>query len=124
MISGPGCNDNSPSVVPVRGKVLLDGEPLTSGSVLTTPAAGRGARGAIESDGTFELSTYGNGDGALPGTHMAAVVARAPSAGNGPEAPPGKLLTPKKYADALTSNLTIEVTADGDNAPVLELHSK
>jgi len=119
-----GCGGDQPETVPVTGKVLLDGQPLTKGTVITTPDAGKGATGAIQPDGTFELSTYGDEDGALVGTHRAAVVAREPSTATGPEAPPGKLLLPQKYTDGMTSGLTIEVTADGDNPTVLELSSK
>jgi hypothetical protein len=116
-----GCGSKSVSVVPVKGKVLLGGQPLQTGSVSTTPPAGRGSRGSIEADGSFELSTFGDHDGALPGTHAVAVIAREPSIGSGPEATPGRLLVPKRYTDPTTSDLSIEVKADGDNHPVLEL---
>ena len=118
------CGKSTPDVAPVTGKVLLDGKPLTTGRVLTRPKAGRGSNGVIQSDGTFELSTYGDGDGAVIGTHDVAVVAYEEGAGGGPESATGKLLVPERYTQAATSELTINVTADGENSPVLELSSE
>ncbi|MBA3485419.1 MAG: carboxypeptidase regulatory-like domain-containing protein [Pirellulales bacterium] len=120
LICCTGCGSETPPMAPVKGKVLLDGQPLMSGRVSTVPAAGRGSNGTIQSDGTFELSTYGDGDGALIGLHTVSVVARAPGTG-GPEGQRGKLLVPERYTSDLSSELTIEVKADEENAPVLEL---
>jgi hypothetical protein len=110
-------------MAPVKGKVLLDGQPLTSGRVSTVPKVGRGANGAIKSDGSFELTTESPGDGAVIGTHSVTVTAYAPGPG-GPEGGRGKLLAPQKYTDDLTSGLTIEVKPDQENNPVLELSSQ
>jgi hypothetical protein len=110
-------------VAPVKGKVLLDNQPLTKGGVVTLPLAGRGAHGVIQPDGTFELSTYGKGDGASLGPHKVAVAAYEGEA-LGPEADRGKLLVPKHYTNPDSSGLMIDVTEDGPNEPVLELSSK
>jgi hypothetical protein len=118
-----GCDQSTPEVAPVKGKVLIDGQPLKKGNVITLPSAGRGARGVIASDGTFELTTYVKGDGARIGMHKVGVVAYE-GGGKGPEAELGKLLVPQRYISTGTSGLTIEVTADGPNEPVLELSSK
>ena len=118
-----GCGPATPEVVPVTGKVLLDGQPLTVGRVLTTPSAGRGSNGLIGSDGTFELSTFGQRDGALIGRHKVAVVAYEGKTG-GPEAGLGKLLVPERYTNAETSGLTIDVDANEENTVVLELSSR
>jgi hypothetical protein len=124
MLAVPGCGRSHPKVVPVKGVVKFDGKPLAGGLIATVPQAGRGAKATIESDGSFELGTYSAHDGAIPGTHNAAVVAREPSTGSGPEAPLGKLLIPAKYTDPQTSGLTIEVKAGEENDPVLDLSSK
>src|SRR5215208_2110008 len=68
-----GCSSKSP-LARVQGKVLLDGKPLATGSIVTLPEDGRGARGTI-TNGQFELSTLGNNDGALIGTHKVSVSA-------------------------------------------------
>jgi hypothetical protein len=118
-----GCGGDS-NMAPVSGKVLLDGQPLTQGWVTTLPAAGRGARGLIQPDGSFVLGTDDKSDGAVIGLHQVAVTSYAVSADQGPESGPGKLLVPEEYVSPSTSELTIDVKADGDNNPVLELTSK
>ena len=118
-----GCSESGPNLAPVKGKVLLDGQPLSSGRISTVPAAGRGANGAIQPDGTFELTTESPGDGAVVGTHAVSVVSYAPG-GEGPEGGRGELLVPERYTTDLTSGLTIEVKPGEENAPVLELTSK
>ncbi len=122
LVPCPGCGGNTPEVAPVEGKVLISGQPLTTGRIITTPAAGRGATGYIQQDGTFELSTYGEGDGALLGTHSVAVLAYEGTP-SGPEGGARKLLVPERYINDMTSGLTIEVKADEDNVPVIELTS-
>ena len=41
----------------MKGHVTLDGKPLKIGTVITIPDAGRGHRGFIQPDGSFELGT-------------------------------------------------------------------
>ena len=60
--------------VPVKGKVTYKGKPLTEGQIIFEPdAGGREAHGSIQPDGTFELTTFTKGDGAVTGTHRVAV---------------------------------------------------
>lgn len=69
-----GCN-RGPQTYPVNGTVIFeDGSPLTTGGVVFTEliaaeGGGMNARGAIDSDGTFQLTTFTDNDGALPGNH-------------------------------------------------------
>lgn len=123
MVTVAGCGGDS-NIAPVSGKVLLDGQPLPQGLVTTLPAAGRGARGVIQSDGSFKLGTLTESDGAVIGMHQVSVIAYDKPANAGPESGPGKLMIPEKYVSPATSELTIEVKADGENSPVLELKSK
>ena len=116
-----GCGSKTPAVAPVKGIVLLDDKPLTTGRVMTLPSAGRGANGLIEKDGSFKLSTFGKGDGALIGTHKVAVVAYE-NQGTGPEAT-NKSLVPEQYTNPETSGFTIDVKAGEVNAPTLKLTS-
>ena len=64
-----GCgSDMSPGdgmTVPVKGKVTYKGEPLSQGEVVFEPDGGREAYGWVQLDGTFELTTFKQGDGAL-----------------------------------------------------------
>lgn len=77
-----GCGDASPRTYPVRGKVVFaDGTPLSTGGVVLSESASDGsaavnARGAIAPDGTFELTTFNPGDGAVPGKHRVLVRAQ------------------------------------------------
>jgi hypothetical protein len=116
-----GCSKSGPAVAPVKGTVLLDGKPMTKGTVITMPAAGRGAKSPIASDGSFQLGTFTKTDGAIVGTHSAAVIAYEPPPNAGPESPYGKLLVPKKYASPESSGLTIDVPPEGKNDVVLNL---
>lgn len=118
-----GCGHKGPTVAPVKGKVLLNGQPLSTGRVITLPSGGRGATGNIRSDGTFELWTFGENDGATIGTHKVGVSAFAPKSGGGAESGNGKSLVPARFMNPETSGLTVEVKASGDNAPELKLTS-
>ena len=117
-----GCGGHQSNMAEVTGKVLVDGQPLTTGRVNTLPERGRGAQGTINSEGEFTLSSGDLGSGALVGLHHVAVVAVEESPNMGPEAP-RKSLIPMRYANAETSGLTIDVKAGEPNEVVLELTS-
>lgn len=114
-----GC-DSSPATVPVKGKVVLpDGSPAPGGMIefRTTNAEGEivNAQGKIESDGTFQLSTYGQHDGALPGKHQAILV--SPSVEEGPAAKP-VVFFPKKYLSYDTSGLEFDIQPGGSDLEI------
>jgi len=101
-----GC-DSGPTVVPVSGRVLINGKPLTGhpGFVRVMPAGFRAATGSIDpADGRFTLTTFKPADGCVTGTHPAAVIVNT-MVGN-------RLvwLIPEKYGDDTTSGLAVEVT--------------
>lgn len=108
-----GCSDGLPHRVPVSGIVLIDGEPLTRGSIQVIPKGERPAGGAIGPDGRFSLSCYERNDGVIPGTHLVTVQATK-------QLSPRETLwmTPKKYGNAGTSGLSITVTEPTDNAKI------
>ena len=99
-----GCSDGKPTRVPVAGKVLIDGKPLTMGSIQFVPEGARASGSAIGSDGHFALSCYDRGDGAIIGNHRVRVTA----AHNLSETSL-KWEAPKKYADIATSGLNVKV---------------
>lgn len=74
-----GCERPS-LLVPVTGRVLLDGKPLPSGVVQFQPASGQAASGQIAEDGSFILSRHARGDGVPPGTYRVAVISYDPTA--------------------------------------------
>ena len=105
--------------------MLYNGEPLKFGGVMFQPEAGQPARGVIQPDGTFVLTTNNSGDGATVGRNRVRVTcyeAQDPAAGASEgEASLGKLLIPKKYTDIDTSEIEIDIPRGGKNDVVIEL---
>jgi hypothetical protein len=66
-----GCG--GPEVAKVTGKVTYDGKPVTGGKIMFYPESGRMALGEIGPDGTYALTTFKPGDGALVGSHRIAI---------------------------------------------------
>ena len=67
------------------------------------------ATGIVEPDGTFEVSTYEPGDGAVPGKHRVAVTPPIQET----DGPPPKPLIHPRYASFDTSGLEIAVDKSG-----------
>ena len=108
-------------MVPVTGKVIYNGKPLEFGVVAFQPPGGQPARGDIQPDGTFTLSTYRLNDGVVLGKHKVRVAcyeSQRPGTVKAPgEQSLGKLLIPKKYTLLEQSGLTAEVH-EGENPPL------
>ena len=122
-----GCGKNQ-DVVPVHGQVLFRGKPLAYGSVMFQPAeVGELARGQIQPDGTFVLSTKKPGDGVHVGTsrvRITAYDAQRPGAAQNSgqqETALGRSAIPKKYQSFGTSELTVEVKPDMTLPVILDL---
>jgi len=67
-----GCGGSNYPTAEVKGKVLYDGKPLVGGGqILFVPLAkeGKASTGEILPDGSFSLTTYDAGDGAILGEH-------------------------------------------------------
>jgi hypothetical protein len=115
-----GCN-RGPAMAQVSGKVIYNGKPLEFGTVMFLPAGGQPARGDIQPDGTFTLSTYRLNDGAVLGKHKVRVAcyeSQRPGTVKQPgEQSLGKLLIPVKYTFFEQSGLSAEIR-DGENAPL------
>src|SRR6478672_4426663 len=82
LLALAGCG-RGPRLYPVHGKVTWENgneaRELAGGLVICESVDGKvGARGDIEKDGSFHLSTYKPGDGVLPGKHRVAVVEYSP----------------------------------------------
>src|SRR5207237_9506822 len=111
----PGALGCGPKLYPVHGRVTFpDGKPLAEGMVVfesTGAEKAVTARGDVQADGSYQLSTYKPGDGALPGKYRALVAPKTdPNAIDKPAQPPP--LDPR-YARFATSGLQFEVTAGG-----------
>ena len=66
-----GCGESNPSTAQVSGKVTLDGEPVEGALVLFIPddPANKAATASSQSDGSYTLTTFEAGDGAMPGSY-------------------------------------------------------
>ena len=135
---GCGGDPSKPKLGRVSGTVTYKGEPVTKGVVSFVPAGGPGvetgqpAAGEIGSDGSYELTTFDEGDGAVLGEHVVLVqaVEMDPSIEGGsmpiPDAQgrlnikPPKHLVPEKYSKAETSPLRFTV-AEGSNTYDIKL---
>ena len=133
-----GCGKGN--LVPVKGVVTLDGQPLEGASVTFVPEENGGfpAGGRTDANGAFHLSTYSDGDGARLGDYRVTVTKAAndPSwgdkrqmmkkrvAGKGTEprnllpavyAAPSK--TPFRSHVPTAGKITLELTGKGPSSP-------
>jgi len=82
-----GC-DSGPEMAPARGTVSVKGTTLTHGKVLFEPVGGGEiAVGEIDEDGSFVLTTFEVGDGALVGEHTVGITQRSDDAAERGEKP-------------------------------------
>jgi hypothetical protein len=140
----PGCGrEPRPPMGRVSGKVTYKGQPFDAGMVVFNPAGGpenstgQPATGKIAADGSYRLTTFDDGDGALVGEHIVMVkasklVRTAKPAKNDVEqirqpGPDGKLSyvhlesrIPSKYANPSKTPLRFTVKP-GDNAYNIDL---
>jgi hypothetical protein len=92
-------------LIPVKGKITYKGQPVTKGLVTFEPDGyGRNARGQLQSDGTYVLTTEKEGDGVVAGHHQVSI------SGTGSRL--SKELVPKKYTQRTTSKLEADVDAE------------
>jgi hypothetical protein len=105
-VSGCGAiGGDKAALLPVKGKVTFKGQPVTKGLVTFEPRDfGRTATGQLQSDGTYVLSTFKEGDGTVAGHHRVSI------SGTGPGV--RKELIPAKYGGPNTSRLVADVTPE------------
>ena len=96
-------------MVPVAGRVTLDGKPLEFGAVMVQPKAGPAAQAKINPDGTFRLGTFKPDDGVIVGPATVRVICRKDVTPPGGEQAYGPHLIPAKYARFETSGITAEI---------------
>jgi hypothetical protein len=73
LAAAAGCG-NRPKLVPVTGKVVHKGQPLTAGSIYFHPVGGTPRQGEkssslLQLDGSFRARTFPYGDGVPPGPY-------------------------------------------------------
>jgi hypothetical protein len=113
LIGVIGCGDGRPVRVAVSGNVVIDGAPVTRGSVKFVPEKGRPSFGNIGPDGHFTLTCYDGNDGALPGKHRVQV-----DANRGISEKKMEIFTPKHYADFRTSGIEIVIDKAVDDLKI------
>ena len=120
-----GCSGRkSTGMFPVRGTVMVDGQPAQYARVSLTPIDKNDGRspsgGTVDEDGEFRLTTLKQFDGAEPGEYWVSISWCKPVE-YGPE------LLPKKYQNPAESGLNeLRVTIEeGDNElPPFEISTK
>lgn len=126
-----GCGgSDAPELVPVSGKVLLDGQPAGGALVRFVPETGPSSGGQTDENGQFTLLGPGNRPGAIATSHTVTVgCPYNPGAGSSPDgstqapAASSACNVPVMYSDVLTSNVTVVVSEDGKDDVVIELNS-
>jgi hypothetical protein len=116
-----GCQRHGLETAKVHGQVTLDGQPVKKGTVMFVPSAGRAGHGVIAPDGTFELTTYADGDGAVIGEHQISVFVPHDENASAEEMARNRL--PIKYATTASSGLTWNIKSGQVNEVQLELKS-
>ncbi|WP_040351803.1 hypothetical protein [Blastopirellula marina] len=112
LVGSLGCGGRATDQV--TGTVhFADGSPLTAGTLMLYGGEDPTVqpRGLIKSDGTFELTTFGNEDGAPRGTYRVAIVnaKSAPPADWGERPFNRQLLIHSKYEKPETSGLEFKI---------------
>ncbi len=109
FLAGCGGVAGRPPLGRVSGKVTYNGQPVTTGSVIFTPSksdnGGHIATGPIGSDGSYSLTTFDTGDGAVIGQHVVTVESREKMSGPPMDKQgritykPSKMTVPDKYTN-------------------------
>lgn len=118
-----GCSESVAKTAQVRGKVLFKGIAVPNGTVNFIPEnGGTSATGEIQPDGSFKLTTFRSGDGAILGKHKIVIVAMQDNKDTLPEArsPLPPPIVPIKYTSPATSTL-FETVEDKENNFTLDL---
>lgn len=115
----PGAAGCGKGMYPVHGTVTYnDGKPFTNGMVVFESAEGPKpvtARGDVQADGSYQLSTNKPGDGVPAGKYRVLV---APRIDINAEMPERGLTVDKRYTEFATSGLEFEVKAGPNEFPI------
>jgi hypothetical protein len=116
-----GCSKSGLETAKVRGTVKFNGGPVKKGTVMFVPEAGRAGHGVIQQDGTFYVTTYHDGDGAVVGENKISVF--VPLDENATPEETAKFRLPAKYATTSSSGLVWNVRPGEVNEVHLDLKS-
>lgn len=112
-----GCSDGRLKTYPAKGKISFKtGSPVHVGTIeLKSREHGVQARGSIDKDGNFTLTTYLDGDGAVAGVHDCVVVQFVMTEELGDFKPSAVGVVHPRFASYSTSGLSVEIKADEPN---------
>ena len=114
LLSAAGCSQGDrPTLAPVEGTILLDGQPLQGAAVCFKPEGARTSRGFTDAQGHYELLYLRDIKGAAIGHHKVSIAT--------PSELPASKRAPAKY-DQRSSTLTADVKP-GENLIDFELQS-
>ena len=123
-----GCGRSSPfPLASVAGTVTFDGKPVTGGSIRFIPSskdgieAGKVAIGIIQSDGTFRLTSYKEGDGATVGSGTISYTEPPSTVEPPPDATPETWKPPATPYARLTPSSPDVTIVNGSNELTVEL---
>ena len=108
LVSGCSRDSNQPRTASVEGTVTYNGKPIDMGVIYFFSQEVDNARNGasqIRKGGVFNISTYGDEDGAVIGTHKVQIDAYDKNNVN---------RAPTRYANVTTTPLTYEVKAGGN----------
>ncbi|HEX6961100.1 MAG TPA: hypothetical protein VF175_04485 [Lacipirellula sp.] len=109
-----GCGEPGPELIPVSGKVTIDGKPAAEGSVMFISTVNPMTKliGSIESDGTYSVITQRK-PGAPAGEYRVTVfVTETPKDSNGNYNGLPRTLSDKKFSNPNLTPLKVEVKAE------------
>ena len=134
IFAAAGCGSSTEPgrlpVFPTSGSVRLDGQIPAGAFVVLHPKAdsqrapdGELVRphGQVQSDGTFELTSYSSNDGAPLGEYSVTLELRKIVKYPSGDAGPGPNLIPAKYAKPSTSPVVVRVDAGTNRLPPISL---
>ncbi len=116
----------NPPTVPTSGTVTYKDKPLSNAKVIFSPndpGKGRPAEAMTKSDGSYQLSTFEAGDGAMAGEYKIAVLAVETPSDPGTKNADAKSVIPAKYTKPATSGLTATIAA-GDKTKTVPIDIK
>lgn len=118
-----GCSDGRLKTYPAKGKVVFKtGSPVHVGTIeLKSREHGVQARGTIDKNGGFTLTTYVDGDGAVAGVHECVVVQFVMTEEIDDFKPSAIGVVHPRFASYSTSGLTVEIKADQSNELKIEV---
>lgn len=122
MLSCLGCSSQLPTYE-VQGRVEFEnGRPVVMGLVeCQSIEHSLNARGNIQSDGSFTLTTFEAEDGAVAGKHKCVVIQMVIGENISGHAPSTVGVVDPMYASYATSGLRLEVKPDTTNEVVLQV---